>query len=175
MPPISWDHDLMLACCVQFDYLFQSPSKAPHGKWSTKLLTSTIKLNWRPCWFTPSSSQSHFTICNIFIPLLNSHFVEWLLVLLIFPLTESSEPEAVKWIWISSLAIFMLNWYCILFATPQFFFFVVFIRQSLKACAVLSPLLGFAWMFGVLAVTTAGLVFQYLFTILNSLQVKKLS
>lgn len=130
MPPISWDHGLMLACCVQFDYLFQSPSKAPHGKWSTKLLTSTIKLNWRPCWFTPSSSQSHFTICNIFIPLLNSHFVEWLLVLLIFPLTESSESEAVKWIWISSLAIFMLNWYCILFATPQIFFFRFYQAES---------------------------------------------
>ncbi|CAH3184691.1 unnamed protein product, partial [Porites lobata] len=44
-------------------------------------------------------------------------------------------------------------------------------RQSLKACAVLSPLLGFTWMFGVLTVTdTAGLVFQYFFTILNSLQ-----
>ncbi|XP_068735265.1 adhesion G-protein coupled receptor D1-like [Montipora capricornis] len=45
------------------------------------------------------------------------------------------------------------------------------IRQSLKACAVLSPLLGFTWMFGVLTVsTTAGLVFQYMFTILNSFQ-----
>ncbi|XP_073252004.1 adhesion G-protein coupled receptor D1-like [Porites lutea] len=44
-------------------------------------------------------------------------------------------------------------------------------RQSLKACAVLSPLLGFTWMFGVLTVTdTTGLVFQYFFTILNSLQ-----
>ena len=49
-------------------------------------------------------------------------------------------------------------------------------RQSLKACAVLSPLLGFTWMFGVLTVTdTAGLVFQYFFTILNSLQVIKVA
>ncbi|XP_074606810.1 adhesion G-protein coupled receptor D1-like isoform X1 [Acropora palmata] len=44
------------------------------------------------------------------------------------------------------------------------------VRQSLKACAVLSPLLGFAWMFGILTVTRAGLVFQYMFAILNSLQ-----
>ncbi|KAJ7370063.1 hypothetical protein OS493_034271 [Desmophyllum pertusum] len=43
-------------------------------------------------------------------------------------------------------------------------------RQSLKACVILFPLLGLTWIFGVLTVTAAGLVFQYLFTILNSLQ-----
>ncbi|KAL9962451.1 hypothetical protein ACROYT_G031555 [Oculina patagonica] len=43
-------------------------------------------------------------------------------------------------------------------------------RQSLKACVLLFPLLGLTWIFGVLTVTDAGLVFQYLFTIFNSLQ-----
>ena len=45
------------------------------------------------------------------------------------------------------------------------------VRQGVKACAVLFPLLGLTWVFGVLSVTDAGLVFQYIFTIFNSLQV----
>ena len=45
------------------------------------------------------------------------------------------------------------------------------VRQGVKACAVLFPLLGLTWVFGILSVTDAGLVFQYIFTILNSLQV----
>ena len=45
------------------------------------------------------------------------------------------------------------------------------LRQAAKACVVLSPLLGITWVFGILSVTNAGLVFQYIFTILNSLQV----
>ncbi|CAH3181497.1 unnamed protein product [Porites lobata] len=44
------------------------------------------------------------------------------------------------------------------------------VRQGVKACAVLFPLLGLTWVFGVLSVTDAGLVFQYIFTIFNSLQ-----
>ncbi|XP_067046870.1 adhesion G-protein coupled receptor G6-like isoform X1 [Acropora muricata] len=44
------------------------------------------------------------------------------------------------------------------------------LRQAAKACVVLSPLLGMTWVFGILSVTNAGLVFQYIFTILNSLQ-----
>ncbi|CAH3182931.1 unnamed protein product, partial [Porites lobata] len=44
------------------------------------------------------------------------------------------------------------------------------IRQGVKACVVLFPLLGMTWVFGVLSVTDAGLVFQYIFTIVNSLQ-----
>ncbi|XP_068705481.1 adhesion G protein-coupled receptor L3-like isoform X2 [Montipora foliosa] len=42
--------------------------------------------------------------------------------------------------------------------------------QSVKTCVVLFPLLGLTWVFGVLSVTNASLVFQYIFTILNSLQ-----
>ena len=45
------------------------------------------------------------------------------------------------------------------------------IRQGVKACVVLFPLLGITWVFGVLSVTIAGLVFQYIFTIFNSSQV----
>ena len=59
-----------------------------------------------------------------------------------------------------------------LYLSPQtkstiFFLF----RKILKACIILSPLLGLTWVFGLLAVTDAGLVFQYIFTILNSTQV----
>ena len=45
------------------------------------------------------------------------------------------------------------------------------VRQGVKACVVLFPLLGLTWVFGVLSVTDAGLVFQYIFTVFNSLQV----
>ncbi|CAH3188376.1 unnamed protein product, partial [Porites lobata] len=47
------------------------------------------------------------------------------------------------------------------------------IRQGAKASVVLFPLLGLTWVFGVLSVTDAGLVFQYIFTILNSFQVSR--
>ena len=45
------------------------------------------------------------------------------------------------------------------------------VRQGVKTCVVLFPLLGLTWVFGVLSVTDDGLVFQYIFTIFNSLQV----
>ena len=45
------------------------------------------------------------------------------------------------------------------------------LRQAAKACVVLSPHLGMTWAFGILSVTNAGLVFQYVFIVLNSLQV----
>ena len=45
------------------------------------------------------------------------------------------------------------------------------LRQAAKACVVLLPLLGMTWVFGILSVTNAGVVFQYIFTTVNSLQV----
>ncbi|XP_022805245.1 adhesion G-protein coupled receptor D1-like isoform X2 [Stylophora pistillata] len=44
------------------------------------------------------------------------------------------------------------------------------LRKTLKSFIILSPLLGLTWIFGLLAVTDAGLEFQYVFTILNSTQ-----
>ncbi|XP_074606809.1 uncharacterized protein LOC141859820 isoform X2 [Acropora palmata] len=43
-------------------------------------------------------------------------------------------------------------------------------KKGLKACIILAPLLGLTWVFGLLTATDAGLVFQYIFTILNSTQ-----
>ena len=45
------------------------------------------------------------------------------------------------------------------------------LRQVTKAYVVLLPLLGITWVFGILSITNVGLAFQYIFTILNSLQV----
>lgn len=44
-------------------------------------------------------------------------------------------------------------------------------RLTAKAVAVLLPILGTSWAFGVLAVNDQALVFQYMFAVLNSLQV----
>uniref|UniRef100_A0A8C5VXK7 G-protein coupled receptors family 2 profile 2 domain-containing protein n=1 Tax=Microcebus murinus TaxID=30608 RepID=A0A8C5VXK7_MICMU len=43
-------------------------------------------------------------------------------------------------------------------------------KLTAKAVAVLLPILGTSWVFGVLAVNDRALVFQYLFATLNSLQ-----
>uniref|UniRef100_A0AAV2MS61 G-protein coupled receptors family 2 profile 2 domain-containing protein n=1 Tax=Knipowitschia caucasica TaxID=637954 RepID=A0AAV2MS61_KNICA len=43
-------------------------------------------------------------------------------------------------------------------------------RLTAKAVAVLLPILGISWIFGVLAVNTHSLVFLYIFAIFNSLQ-----
>lgn len=43
-------------------------------------------------------------------------------------------------------------------------------RLTAKAVAVLLPILGTSWVFGVLAVNKESVAFQYLFAILNSLQ-----
>lgn len=44
-------------------------------------------------------------------------------------------------------------------------------RLTAKAVAVLLPILGTSWVFGVLAVNNQAVAFQYAFAILNSLQV----
>uniref|UniRef100_A0A8D1RM29 Adhesion G protein-coupled receptor D1 n=1 Tax=Sus scrofa TaxID=9823 RepID=A0A8D1RM29_PIG len=43
-------------------------------------------------------------------------------------------------------------------------------KLTAKAVAVLLPILGTSWLFGVLAVNSEAVVFQYMFAILNSLQ-----
>lgn len=49
--------------------------------------------------------------------------------------------------------------------------FVFSFRLTAKAVAVLLPILGSSWIFGVLAVNAHALVFQYIFAVFNSLQV----
>ncbi|XP_020624294.1 adhesion G-protein coupled receptor D1-like [Orbicella faveolata] len=44
------------------------------------------------------------------------------------------------------------------------------IRSGVKSATVLFPLLGITWLFGILALDTKTIVFQYFFAILNSLQ-----
>ena len=44
-------------------------------------------------------------------------------------------------------------------------------RAGAKAMIILMPILGLSWVFGILAVNEATIVFQYLFCIFNSLQV----
>ena len=43
----------------------------------------------------------------------------------------------------------------------------------MKGMIVLLPLLGLTWVFGIMAINKDTMVFQYLFAILNSLQVRK--
>ena len=45
-------------------------------------------------------------------------------------------------------------------------------RSIIKAICVMTPILGLAWVFGVLAVNEDTLVFQVLFVVFNSLQVR---
>lgn len=45
-------------------------------------------------------------------------------------------------------------------------------RLTAKAVAVLLPILGTSWVFGVLAVNNQAVAFQYMFAALNSLQVR---
>lgn len=48
---------------------------------------------------------------------------------------------------------------------------VCWCRLTAKAVAVLLPILGISWIFGVLAVNDQSLLFQYMFAAFNSLQV----
>uniref|UniRef100_A0A8B9NP53 G-protein coupled receptors family 2 profile 2 domain-containing protein n=1 Tax=Accipiter nisus TaxID=211598 RepID=A0A8B9NP53_9AVES len=45
-------------------------------------------------------------------------------------------------------------------------------KLTAKAVAVLLPILGSSWIFGILSVNAHALVFQYIFAVFNSLQVK---
>lgn len=45
-----------------------------------------------------------------------------------------------------------------------------FIRSGVKSAVVLFPLLGITWLFGILALDSKTIVFQYLFAVCNSLQ-----
>ena len=47
-------------------------------------------------------------------------------------------------------------------------------RAGVKGMIVLLPLLGLTWVFGLLAINKDTIAFQYLFAILNSLQVRNL-
>jgi len=47
-------------------------------------------------------------------------------------------------------------------------------RTLLKATVILLPLLGITWVFGILAVNQESSAFAWIFTILNSFQVKNL-
>eukprot|EP00069_Balaena_mysticetus_P003170 bmy_16445T0 len=49
-------------------------------------------------------------------------------------------------------------------------FIALFLKLTAKAVAVLLPILGTSWVFGVLAVNNQAVVFQYMFAVLNSLQ-----
>ncbi|KAL0186687.1 hypothetical protein M9458_018357, partial [Cirrhinus mrigala] len=44
------------------------------------------------------------------------------------------------------------------------------VKLTTKAVAVLLPILGISWIFGVLAVNDHSLLFQYMFAVFNSLQ-----
>lgn len=65
----------------------------------------------------------------------------------------------------------MLNLYSLLGRSIKFHVLVFSFRLTAKAVAVLLPILGSSWIFGVLAVNDHALVFQYMFAVFNSLQV----
>ena len=54
-------------------------------------------------------------------------------------------------------------------------FVVVDFRAGVKGMIVLLPLLGLTWVFGIMAINKDTIAFQYLFAILNSLQVRKVT
>ena len=51
----------------------------------------------------------------------------------------------------------------------------MFFRSGVKAALMLMPLLGTTWVLGLLSVNSDTVVFQYLFAIVNSLQVSSAS
>jgi len=71
--------------------------------------------------------------------------------------SASREPTVLKFL--------MLTRYVMLFSC----------RAGVKGMIVLLPLLGLTWVFGIMAINKDTIAFQYLFAILNSLQVRKFS
>ena len=57
------------------------------------------------------------------------------------------------------------------FSVFPIFSFFFFLRTTARVSLVLLPLLGISWVFGVFAVNDDTVVFQYIFTISNSIQV----
>ena len=51
----------------------------------------------------------------------------------------------------------------------------IFYRALVKAAAIILPLLGCTWVFGLLAVNEDTIAFAWIFTILNSLQVSQVT
>lgn len=45
-------------------------------------------------------------------------------------------------------------------------------RNALKSVCTLIPVLGVTWIFGIFAINEDAIVFQYIFTIANSIQVR---
>ena len=57
---------------------------------------------------------------------------------------------------------------------PHAWYAIFSCRAGVKGMIVLLPLLGLTWVFGLLAINKDTIAFQYLFAILNSLQVRNL-
>ena len=60
-----------------------------------------------------------------------------------------------------------LVYYCILLTAV----FAVVVRAAFKTLVILAPLLGLTWFLGFISIHNKSLVFQYLFSVINSLQV----
>ncbi len=52
--------------------------------------------------------------------------------------------------------------------------YVHYLRTALKGTVILLPLMGITWIVGIFAVSQNTLVFAWIFTILNSLQVMRI-
>ena len=59
-------------------------------------------------------------------------------------------------------------------ATITYVLYLIFFRTALKGTVILLPLMGITWIVGIFAVSQNTLVFAWIFTILNSLQVKRI-
>lgn len=85
-------------------------------------------------------------------------------ILRTFPLTRRYTNKTSTQIHVSVLASqYEFKIQCVL---------LFFYRSGLRGICALLPILGLTWVFGVLSIGEASVVFQYLFAIFNSLQVK---